>query len=1104
MALFLWLSGLCFAQSPGGSAPGPGEKPVTGPTNPVKEVKPDVFYLKDKDGKLQPVLGFTLEDFEQLLLLRAERRQAQQRPAYRLDKFVVTGTAEKEHADLSIQVSVLVTEKSWVRVPLRLGTAVFRKEAKYTGPGEYFIEFDGATQEYVAWFRGESEKPHQLTLQVLAPIGKLAGKTQLKLSVPRAWTSELSLKVKSNRAIGQVSPGAILDSTKHAAGATEFKVLGLAGDFVLSWHDTDNQIATVPTVLEATGAVLARIDGRSIHTEADLTVRSFGGEFDTFRVRLPKGAALVTGDQPDFTLKSLPGKPNGKNGDEAPIVEVQLKNKTVGPFSLRLETQQSHNTAQPDELLSLSGFEVLGAVRQWGHLGVQVVGDWQVAWGERRQVRQIEDPPPELRRADLEAAFEYFGQPYSVSVRVLPRETRLNVEPEYQILVDSQKVHLEAKLKYRVGGAKVFAFELEMPGWVLEEIGPANLVKVDRVVANEQMIFSIPLQQPTTGEVEVLVKAHLEIPAGAKDVAFTLPHPHADSVASAPVVIQAADNVELVPASDRIEGLSRQRGRLAARLPARQQEPLSYRCELPLSKFAATFRVLSRTIVTDVTSQITLEAEGGRVDQRLVYHVAKETTDRLLIDVPYSLAESDQLQIMLDGRPLARMPSGDEEPVPQRPVKMRVDLPEPRIGDVELIATYPLPKDKPAPLASITVQVPLVMPGEGELASNVALVSEGAGVHVQPADPLKHWSRASVDIVRDSPEVRYRFSAKVTVGDIALGVRLVERRGAESTVIERGWIQSWLSNKTQQNRAVYQIASREKQLQLRMPLSASSSDEVPDVKLDGKPVVPIEGATSADWWIPLSPTSIGPRHYRVEVRYRSEEKLPRSRGHIVLLAPVLGPGPEGLFVHRLYWQLVLPPDEHLLIDPPDFTAEYAWTWADFHWGRHPLLEQSELEAWSGASAETPVPAATNRYLFSGIGAGDRLEVRTAGRSWLVLTASGATLVLGLLLIYVPVVRHPVFLLCAAVGILAMSAIYPEPMLLIGQAASLGLFLTALAGWLERSMSRRRRRAGLYRGGASSFVDRESTKTHHPPAPSLPLSTDTAPAVPQFSSPEGPR
>src|SRR5262249_36786927 len=137
-------------------------------------------------------------------------------------------------------------------------------------------------------------------------------------------------------------------------------------------------------------------------------------------------------------------------------------------------------------------------------------------------------------------------------------------------------------------------------------------------------------------------------------------------------------------------------------------------------------------------------------------------------------------------------------------------------------------------------------------------------------------------------------------------------------------------------------------------------------------------------------------------------------------------------------------------------------------------------------------------------AGDKLEVRTAGRSWLVLTASGAVLILGLLLIYVPLVRHPAILLCAAVVSLAMSAIYPEPTLLIAQAASLGLLLAALAGWLERSMSRRRRRAGLYRGSTSSMVERDSTQTHHPPLASVPLSTDTAPAMSQFSSPEAPR
>ena len=60
----------------------------------------------------------------------------------------------------------------------------------------------------------------------------------------------------------------------------------------------------------------------------------------------------------------------------------------------------------------------------------------------------------------------------------------------------------------------------------------------------------------------------------------------------------------------------------------------------------------------------------------------------------------------------------------------------------------------------------------------------------------------------------------------------------------------------------------------------------------------------------------------------------------------------------------------------------------------------------------------NEYLFSAFGNVDRCVVYTAARSWIVLVASGAVLLAGLLLIYVRRLRHPAALLSAAVLLLA--------------------------------------------------------------------------------------
>jgi hypothetical protein len=241
--------------------------------------------------------------------------------------------------------------------------------------------------------------------------------------------------------------------------------------------------------------------------------------------------------------------------------------------------------------------------------------------------------------------------------------------------------------------------------------------------------------------------------------------------------------------------------------------------------------------------------------------------------------------------------------------------------------------------------------------------------------------------------------------------------------------------------------------------------------------------------IPLS-SDAELRHHLLELRYHFAEQR-TLWGRLALELPRLG---QDVYTGRMYWELLLPQHEHVLVGPPGFTSEYTWGWDGYFWGRKPLLGQADLETWIGVTRRSPASEGANRYLFSTSGNVGRCELYVVGRAWIVLLASGAALVVGLLLIYVPASRHPGTLFGAAVVLLCVGLLYPEPTLLLSQAAILGLGLVLLAGFLQRSVARRRRTIPFAEAGSSRAQAGSAPGQQPPPAAAKQPSTQTAPAV----------
>jgi hypothetical protein len=358
-----------------------------------------------------------------------------------------------------------------------------------------------------------------------------------------------------------------------------------------------------------------------------------------------------------------------------------------------------------------------------------------------------------------------------------------------------------------------------------------------------------------------------------------------------------------------------------------------------------------------------------------------------------------------------------------------------------VVIQYAVELEKLVPKSSILATIPLVMPVEGELTGNKVVVTAKEGLRVQM--PRGRWTPSEGPGTQDPQRRSLQWTAAERTADFPLRVFMEEYPSLGSTLVQRAWVQTWLTGRVRQDRAVFRITGDQKAVELIVPAGVNLRDV--RLWLDGKQST-AQASGEGRLIVPLGDNASLGLH-QLEVIYQFSIERPAS-GSMSLELPRLG---GGVSAHRTLWQLILPRHEHLLVPPAEFTPEYRWDWNGLVWGRKSLLGQTHLQAWSGARHLAEFAADTNRYLFSTLGTAEKGELRTASRGVLVLGASGLVLVAGLVLIYVPAVRHPAALLAAAVLLGAAAIRYPEPALLASQAASLGAVLAILAAWLRRAV-----------------------------------------------------
>ena len=1056
----IWLVVVCAAQAQ--TPPIPNSAAV-GDTSSrpdvINESDLEIFWFKDKTtGELVPVAG-TLEDLQKLKLLSKQLIPPDPAP----DVYVfqgdvgLTGTADEHVAQFTVKVNIRIRENSdseslsWIRVPLRLNQTILMSDA-YVGPGELLVSYDKQGDGYVAWLRAAPNSDHAITLNIKLPVVRVAGKLRVSLLTPQRPT-RLQLEVPGSDldVTTNDSEVNILTTSKVGGQKTRISVENVGGPLEVTWREKN---LTDP-VLISTATTQATIKGQQIDYETNLRVRSYGAPIRTFDVRLPTGAILIPEPTPGVGIEVV--AETGRNtrlvrvtrqdGKEDPALEVRLK-----AFSISADKVTAGQT-------EMSGFDVVGAVRQTGSLDLAVVGDWTVDWFPGSYVRQVQVSESQRQNGAV-ARFEYDRQPFSLKVEVRARESRIRVEPTYSLHVEATQLRLIATLKYTASGARTRELLIQADGWEIDRVLPADLI-AETISLTETTPLTIPLARngkPIAEDFEIRIEAHRPISSDDKSFSVVLPRTVNGVASPATVAVFPADNVDLTLRGEEIKGLIAESAPPDLESPNTQQLPMFY-VEEPseeASVFAGDFEVRSRVVAANVANTLRFTASTLAIEQRFDLEISYEPLRQIKFNIPEGTVPNDQIQFfeLISEDTTATNGGLRERPLPvlgimptEDPgiVEVTVDLLEDRIKPCSIAARYTLPitpeaTDDSLPLKLIRVAVdPSITVGTSKLRLvateevEVELVSSGWDILID--DLLDPSSRDQL------------FQTSGGVAEVDVVVRLVQTPQLGATVLEKFWLQSFLSRLTRQDRACFQLRTDSERIQVQLPAGAS----LVGVAVQGNKQQNAEASGSGVVAIDLDPEESS-NAYAVEVWYEfAARDVPVAR---LTVEP-----PKLLGVQRsrrIYWQLILPYDEHLLIPSPSLTPEYVWRWNSNHWGRHTNRRQADLEDIMTASRQwSPSDQSVNQYLFTSVGPILPVEFITASRGSLTLVMSLTVLVAGLCLIYFSWARHPASLLIVGVVVASLGFVFPEPTIVGAQAAGLGIVFVLLARLLHGNVERRR-------------------------------------------------
>ncbi len=979
-----------------------------------------------------------------------------------IDELRIGGRAEDSVADLEFELTIRLDEAGPLLVSIGLDGLVLGAVS------EEGLDLAATAAPGGGWaVRLAGIGEHRVLVRARAPLVARADGWTLDLPIPPASSTRLDLQ-----AAGPLR-GATLDgepTLQLVAGPDGIarRIVGRFGPrsrLLVRALGEPTAAATRP-VLSTDAQVLIEVAGALVTTRTTLQVRVERGELERLEFAFDPDEQILSATldgqpvawdppaaEPDAGRRSLPQNEPWKAGEFRTLTIATSRPLTgEGPWSL-----VSRGVSIPEATLQTGVIAVLPAVDRL----VRAEPEAGLVRIDPRMLPFVLRSLPSL--AD---AFRYSGPEHRLTLQIEPAPSRVTVDARTAVEFDaSTSIAVVMEADFEVVGPAVPEVRIDLPEHLrLARVGPDSTVAFSRILppapgSGDHRTLAVELTSDArnAGRFRLTLEGRLDPDAGeVPDLGLF--RPHASSLTGQIAVVAAPNQAVTLAVPNPYRPLTDAPPRGWAwpgdQPPsadrsviwvedAGQPEPLRVRVH------QRPPQLLVRTV-----ADLTADADQLRFVQDAECRLPSGSLDQLTVLVPAGLDPTLEIQAFDRWTP-ERLGPG-----PDATIRYRLTATESTTEPFRLRFQGTLALNPHAAESDRRVTVPLVQLEAPGSTSEVVRLHDSAGLKLAPLGPGWRLVRAEREPGREGVlatvealELRRQDGSRQT-----LVVEWQPRQpvAVPATLAECLWIRSlptsdgalWVS-------AQFWIETDRPDLEIALPSGASWRL----IQVDGLSIPEVERLGSdGRFRVPL-PAVTTPRIRRVDLEYQ----LAGTGLSDAWVPPRLL---DAAVVRRTYWEVGLPWDQSLIGTPAGWLDENHWRWGRSGWRRTPRLQVSDLARALDPSSESPQgvgrfeggePWAGQTYLFSVAGPVPALRPRLASRATIVAACSGATLGLGLLLLFADRRVRQTCLAALAAGGVAFAWFWPELCAIGGPASLFGLALVGVA-WLTKRLVERRRGA----------------------------------------------